>query len=57
MKPRRKIPVHVAATEAMEVRSWTCETCNLMVDDGERYCRHCGPYWEDVKNGLWEDDY
>lgn len=30
-----------------EERSWVCETCPTMLEEGqERYCRSCQSYWE-----------
>ncbi len=44
-----------AESENDEVRSWTCETCNTMVEGDGPHCRSCASYWEDVRNGLFDD--
>lgn len=45
-----------AASEAAEVRSWTCETCDTMVETEGAHCRSCASYWQDVRDGLYELD-
>lgn len=45
-----------ADAEAAEVRSWTCATCDTMVETEGEHCRACAAYWSDVRNGLFDDD-
>lgn len=48
--------VRDAEQEAEEVRSWTCETCNTMIEDEDsKFCRSCREYWADVQSGMFED--
>jgi hypothetical protein len=45
-----------AAAEHAEARSWTCGSCDTLVEqDGERYCRSCAAYWRDVEAGVFDD--
>lgn len=47
-----------AEAEVAEVRSWTCASCDTMVEDGSEdrgYCRSCDAYWRDVGDGLFDD--
>lgn len=60
MTARLKIKRTDAQDAFVEERSWRCHTCTRMLDPldpgEERYCFYCGSYWEDVKNGLFEDE-
>jgi hypothetical protein len=49
--------VHEAEAEAAEVRSWFCETCDTMTEDGEKHCLSCKSYWADVESGLFDDEW
>jgi len=42
---------------AAEERSWTCESCSVMIEPGidTTHCRNCASYWEDCQNGLYDD--
>lgn len=44
-----------AKLQADDASTWKCETCETIVDQGARYCWPCGSYWEDCRNGLWDD--
>lgn len=44
-----------AEAEAEEVRSWTCQSCDTMVETEGEHCRACAAYWADVRSGLFED--
>jgi hypothetical protein len=44
-----------ARLQAADCRTWKCQTCEIIVQDGERYCWPCESYWEDCRNGLWSD--
>lgn len=46
-----------ANTENAEVKSWTCKTCDAMVQREGAYCDACAQYWIDVKNGIFDDDH
>lgn len=47
----------IALEELDEVRSWKCESCDTLIEtENSRYCRACAAYWEDVRNGLFEDE-
>lgn len=48
---RREFQPRQAAAEAQDARAWICCTCDTMTEPGERYCRHCKIYWEDVDKG------
>ena len=55
MKP---LAAHARAMRAIadDERSWVCATCNTMIEvDGEKYCRTCKMYWDDVKAGAFDD--
>lgn len=45
-----------AMAEAEEVRSWTCQTCDTMVEDEGAHCRTCAAYWADVAAGVFDQD-
>jgi hypothetical protein len=49
-----KLSVREAEAEAADVHSWNCESCDTMVEDGQRYCLPCKTYWDDVADGLFE---
>ncbi|MBB3937918.1 hypothetical protein [Aureimonas phyllosphaerae] len=39
-------------------RSITCQTCPAPIEaerDGEKHCRGCQSYWDDVAAGLFDD--
>ncbi len=48
--------VHEALTEVEEDR-WQCLTCSDAREENGDYCMSCRMYWEDCRNGLWEDRY
>lgn len=57
-KRREQLNLQAAATEAAEVKAWTCKTCDVMVEAEGDYCRACAQYWQDVENGIFDDqDY
>jgi rubrerythrin len=44
------------ALDDVEEQAWQCRTCTAPFDDEHKpYCRHCGMYWQDCANGLWEN--
>jgi len=43
-----------AASEAADARAWVCESCPTMTEPGERHCRTCKMYWQDVAAGLFD---
>ena len=49
-----------AAAEAEESRRWSCASCGAPIDPAAQeypgYCWPCGSYYEDVANGLWEEN-
>ena len=51
----RHLLMRHAQAEAEEVRGWTCQTCSTMTDNEGPYCRYCASYWEDVRNGLFDE--
>lgn len=60
MASKPKLKRHEAEQEAEEVRSWQCQSCETMIEDGgdSRYCRHCKAYGDDVAAGVfdrWDD--
>lgn len=41
--------------EATEAREWICASCDKYTEhEGQRHCRLCKMYWDDVANGLFE---
>ena len=52
-----KPAIREAEDEYAEVRLWYCETCDAMIEDrvAGPYCKSCAAYWEDVRNGLFDD--
>lgn len=47
-----------AEDEVAEARSWTCMSCDTLIEDGHEdrgYCRHCDAYWRDVADGMFND--
>jgi hypothetical protein len=54
---RQKYRMYNATIEQLEAH-WQCQTCTDVIEhDDAIYCRHCRVYWEDVKNGLFDDYY
>lgn len=48
--------VFEARAENAEVKSWKCETCDLMIENfQQQYCRACSQYWTDVQMGVFDD--
>lgn len=33
-----------------------CLTCELPAQEKKKHCVHCEAYWDDVDNGVFEDD-
>lgn len=50
-----KLTVPDALAEVERDR-WQCETCTAPAEENGRYCLSCCLYWNDVANGLWDDD-
>lgn len=44
----------MAVTEAAEVASLKCKSCDELIESGE-YCCACAQYIEDCANGMYED--
>lgn len=40
--------------EIIEAETLKCRSCDTIVEVAG-YCRHCADYWEDVRNGLFDD--
>lgn len=34
-----------------------CKSCSDLAIDGQEYCRSCKWYWDDVRNGFFDDWY
>lgn len=51
----RRLANKFACDEATFDVPITCATCSTIVDEGERYCPYCKSYWQDIKNGLYEE--
>lgn len=45
-----------ARLQADDASTWKCHTCETIIESGD-YCWPCSSYWEDVRNGLWDDDH
>lgn len=43
------------AIEVLEAETLMCRSCTTIVE-APGYCRTCADYWNDVRNGLWDDD-
>lgn len=57
-KPELKVRLPDAIAEAQEVKTWTCKTCDVMVEAHGDHCRACAQYWTDVEAGMFDDqDY
>lgn len=53
----RAMHLRLADSEAAETKSWTCKTCDTMVEADGEHCRSCAAYWADCASGLFDDDY
>jgi predicted adenine nucleotide alpha hydrolase (AANH) superfamily ATPase len=49
------VNLRAAEAEYDEVRSWTCLTCDTMVEEEGKHCRSCKQYWLDVESGVFEE--
>lgn len=52
---KRAIQIREAEAEAAEAWSWTCQSCDTLVEDEARHCRACAAYWADVASGVFDD--
>lgn len=51
-----RISIQKAELELQEDNLTTCKSCGSPSDEEySPYCRNCGTYWEDVRNGLFDD--
>lgn len=49
-----------AVDEAEEAARWQCRSCDRPIspdDEYAPYCLHCGSYWQEVENGLFDRFY
>lgn len=53
----RKSNLAEAKAQDAEERSWWCSTCDKMIEEHEKgsYCRLCRMYWDDVRNGAFDE--
>ena len=53
-----KLKRHEAEHQAEEEQSWSCLTCDKLVEDSDTdgYCFRCRMYWEDVQAGVFDHD-
>lgn len=60
MKPLPRFDSREADAEKEEADRWRCRSCDAPIDpdvaEYPGYCWHCGSYWKDRRNGLWEDE-
>ena len=49
----RRLANAMACDEASNNESITCASSSTIVEEGEKYCRYCKSYWQDVENGLF----
>lgn len=49
-----KLRTHEALDE-VERDCWQCTTCSQPAEEADHYCRYCRSYWDDCRNGLWDD--
>jgi len=47
----------VRVQEIEDEKTWVCESCDILVEEGARWCLHCKIYWEDVDRGLFDEIY
>lgn len=48
----------VEIAEIMDGEPRVCATCPTILEEHEQhFCRYCASYWEDVDNGLFDDDW
>lgn len=43
------------ALEEVRRDRWKCETCTAPAEEESTFCLHCGMYWEDVRNGMFDE--
>jgi len=55
-KRERKYRMHQVPIDQVEAK-WQCETCPAPTEGGwSRWCMSCRMYWEDCRNGLYQED-
>ena len=45
------------AEQQVKDEAWQCLTCSAPRQEGKKHCMHCEMYWDDVDNGMFDDDY
>ena len=51
-----RINLQSALAEKEERDGDLCKTCTAVPDEEwEPYCIHCGMYWKEVDEGLWDE--
>lgn len=55
---RREERIADALIEAEAAASIQCVSCAAVIDDDATapYCRNCKSYWDDVRDGMFDDD-
>lgn len=51
-----RLSIREALVEAEEAR-WQCETCDAPAIEDEPHCLSCKIYWEDVRDGLFNEPW
>lgn len=56
---KHRQPLHEYDEIASAEREWVCASCEKFIEEnaGPTYCRYCGQYWDEVRNGLFSDDW
>lgn len=57
MRSPPKLKRREAEEITAEARSWKCESCPNMIEEGQEgpHCRMCAMYWADVSAGMFEE--
>lgn len=51
-----KVSLREAILEKEDRAGDLCRSCSAPAEEGwEPYCTHCGSYWRDVEEGLFDD--
>ncbi len=54
-KRERKYRMHQVPIDQEDAK-WKCETCPAPTENPDsRWCIHCRMYWEDCRNGLFDE--
>ena len=52
-----RMDVRAAMEEYEEAKGDLCRSCSAPAEEAwEPYCMHCGSYWRDVDEGVFDED-